>query len=108
MFAEKLLANADRCHDRSIAYRDAIDLGMLIRGYGSIPDAAVQKTTKAYGQDIKRKLVWVVNRLQDAEELRHAADVLNMNIEDAFEGIAALKSDVARIWPERPSPKRGL
>lgn len=100
MFAEKLLANADRCHDRSIAYRDAIDLGMLVRRYGSIPDAAVQKTVKAYGQDIERKLVWVINRLQDDKELRHAADVLNMSIEDAFEGIAALKIDVARIWPE--------
>lgn len=100
MFAEKLLANADRCHDRSIAYRDAIDLGMLVKAYGPIPDAAVQKTTKAYGRDVERKLTWVVHRLHDDKELHHAADVLQMDASDAFEGIAALKSDMARIWPE--------
>ncbi|TGV76791.1 hypothetical protein EN788_68290, partial [Mesorhizobium sp. M2D.F.Ca.ET.145.01.1.1] len=27
MFAEKLLANADRCQERAVGYRDAIDLG---------------------------------------------------------------------------------
>ncbi|WP_206047006.1 nucleotidyl transferase AbiEii/AbiGii toxin family protein [Noviherbaspirillum denitrificans] len=34
MYAEKLLANADRCTDRSVASRDAIDLAMLIDHWG--------------------------------------------------------------------------
>lgn len=48
-FAEKLLANADRCLDKSVANRDAIDLGYLIQGRGSIPVVSVEVAEKAYG-----------------------------------------------------------
>ena len=51
MFAEKLLANADRCFDRAVAYRDAIDLGRLADTNGGIiPPAAIEKAEAAYGQ----------------------------------------------------------
>jgi phosphoglucomutase len=73
MFAEKLLANADRCQDRATAYRDAFDLGMLVKAYGKIPADALGKAQAAYGTDIQRKVAWVVNRLQDKGELRDAA-----------------------------------
>lgn len=50
MYAEKLLANADRYADVSTASRDIIDLAMLIHAWGDIPPAAWDKTRAAYGE----------------------------------------------------------
>lgn len=52
MYAEKLLANADRHNDASVASRDAIDLAMLIKHWGPIPQEAWTKARQAYGQSI--------------------------------------------------------
>ncbi|ACI54100.1 Domain of unknown function DUF1814 [Rhizobium leguminosarum bv. trifolii WSM2304] len=98
MFAEKLLANADRCQDRAVAYRDAIDLGMLLTRYVEIPAVAVVKATEAYGQDIERKIGWVLARLNDETELRHAASILQMDGDLALQAIAALRGEAQRLW----------
>ena len=99
MMAEKLLANADRCQDRAVAYRDAIDLGMLVEHYGSIPDKAIDKTKIAYGEDIGRKAAWVTERLTDTAELSYATDALLMEPIDAARAAAALSREVRRLWP---------
>ena len=100
MFAEKLLANADRCQDRATAYRDAIDLGMLIGAYGEIPIEALGKAQTAYGPDIHHKVAWVANKLQDKDELRNAADVLRMDASVAADAISLLREEGARIWSD--------
>ncbi len=43
MYAEKLLANADRYNDVSVMSRDIIDLAIMINHWGEIPQAAWQK-----------------------------------------------------------------
>ncbi|RWC60607.1 nucleotidyl transferase AbiEii/AbiGii toxin family protein [Mesorhizobium sp.] len=106
MFAEKLLANADRCQDRATAYRDAIDLGMLIGAYGEIPIEALGKAQTAYGTDIRHKVAWVVNKLQDKEELRNSADVLQMDASVAADAISVLREEGARIWPDAEIDER--
>ncbi|RAZ93165.1 hypothetical protein DPM33_04210 [Mesorhizobium hawassense] len=103
MFAEKLLANADRCQDRAVAYRDALDLGMLVKAYGNIPTEALDKAQTAYGPDIERKVVWVVGKLRDKGELRDAANALQMDVAVAINAISALREEAARIWPEAAS-----
>jgi len=100
MFAEKLLANADRCLDRAVAYRDAIDLGRLVMAYGEIPTSAVAKAERAYGESVEIYAVKIVNHLLQKKEVLHAADVLQMSREDAFDAIAALRADVRRLWPD--------
>lgn len=50
LYAEKLLATADRGLDRSVLSRDPIDLGMMIRAWGPIPQAAWDKASGAYGK----------------------------------------------------------
>jgi hypothetical protein len=100
MFAEKLLANADRCQDRATAYRDAFDLGMLVKAYGRIPAEALDKAQTAYGPDIERKVAWVVGKLRDKSELRDAADILQMDVTVGTDAISALGEEAARIWPE--------
>jgi hypothetical protein len=52
MYAEKLLANADRALDRSQMSRDLVDLGMMIEAWGPIPPAALAKAESAYGPAI--------------------------------------------------------
>ena len=104
MFAEKLLANADRCWDRSVAYRDAIDLGKLTEARGEIPASALAKAQAAYGRDIERKAVSVVNRLHDPAELKYAYDALAMDAGDAVSAVAALRSECKRLWPAADIP----
>ncbi|GLS35892.1 hypothetical protein GCM10010869_14810 [Mesorhizobium tianshanense] len=99
MFAEKLLANADRCQDRATAYRDAIDLGTLVKAYGEIPAEALGKAQTAYGSDIQHKIVWVVNKLQDRDELHNAAESLQMDTKAAEAAISALRNEGIRLWP---------
>lgn len=99
MFAEKLLANADRCQDRATAYRDAIDLGSLVKAQGEIPTEALSKAQTAYGSDIQHKVAWVVNKLQDRDELRNAAGSLQMDTDAADAAISALRNEGIRLWP---------
>lgn len=99
MFAEKLLANSDRSMDRSTAYRDAIDLGRLVEAYGPIPDDALAKAVSAYGEDIERKAVWVVNKLCSRDEVHNASEALQMEHDVAAKAIASLRADFRRIWP---------
>lgn len=48
MYAEKLLANADRGNDLASGHRDMIDLGMMIARWEPIPEAAIEKADAAY------------------------------------------------------------
>lgn len=54
MYAEKLLANADRCYDGSALSRDIIDLALMIDHWGPIPHQAWDKARRAYGESIDR------------------------------------------------------
>jgi hypothetical protein len=60
---EELLSNADRCQDQSTAYRDAIDLGMLALYRGPFSAASLLKDERTYGDDVGRKLGWVLAQL---------------------------------------------
>lgn len=101
MFAEKLLANADRCYDRAVAYRDAMDLGRLIRVHGDIPPAARVKAEAAYGADIGRKLRGIVSHLgQNPGEVEYAALTLDMELAVALDAIDALNQQVQRHFEE--------
>ena len=100
MFATKLLANADRCQDKSVAFRDAIDLGMLVKFNGSIPVDAIEKATQAYGGDVKRKLRWALEALADPQVLRSAASTLQMHQEVAEDAIRALSLGAIEAFPD--------
>lgn len=97
LFAEKLLANADRCQDRAVAYRDALDLGMMLESQGAIPYSALETALSAYGNDVPAKLVWVTRKLADREALREAASSLDMAFETACEAVDRLADEVRRL-----------
>ena len=52
LFAEKLLANADRWADASVLSRDMIDVGFMLRNWGDIPRSAWDKALSVYGQSV--------------------------------------------------------
>lgn len=52
LFAEKLLANADRFADKSAMSRDVIDLMIMERHWGAIPEQAWEKASNAYGDSV--------------------------------------------------------
>jgi hypothetical protein len=99
MFAEKLLANADRGQDPSIGYRDAIDLGMLLAVGGVFPSAAIAKAESAYGVDIERKMRWVAEKLSDEAELKRAAERLMMREDLAKLAMERVSRAIAHAWP---------
>lgn len=100
MFAEKLLANADRCYDRAVGYRDAIDLGVLVQFHGQLPREAVKKSEEAYGRDIARKLAGILNHLLNPEALRHAAATLDMREDAVISAVSSLRSAGLQTFPQ--------
>jgi len=65
LFAEKLLANADRHLDPATSSRDAIDLAMMTRAWGPAPHASWRKARGAYGDTVDRALAGAIARLRD-------------------------------------------
>ena len=96
-YAEKLLANADRGADKAVAWRDAIDLGMLIQHLGPVPDAAVTKAVGAYGPSVLAALSRVHETLDLPDNRRHARDRLGMTGEDLDRAVDALGTDLRRL-----------
>jgi len=98
--ATKLLANADRCLDRSVGYRDAIDLGYLVAGAGMLPAASVCAAERAYGAAIPRSIRNVLERLSDPEERAAAAETLNMQPTEVGLAAGNLRKACVLAWPE--------
>lgn len=65
MYAEKLLANADRGLDKFVKSRDLIDLAMMIDCWGEIPKEALNKVHEAYGDHAFIMLAKTVELIQD-------------------------------------------
>jgi len=78
MYAEKLLANADRCGDVSVASRDAIDLAMLIDHWGTIPDEAWAKARNAYGRSIDIAYARAIGMVSDPTYLAACLQKMHM------------------------------
>ena len=78
MYAEKLLANADRCADLSVASRDAIDLAMLIEHWGAIPKEAWTKARTVYGQSIDTSYAKAIDLVSDRAYLTSCLEKMHM------------------------------
>ena len=103
-FAQTLLANADRCLDKSVANRDAIDLGYLVQGHGSIPTLSVEVAEKAYGTAVLKAIGQSLERLHTKEGARHAAETLQMRVSDVVGAARSLRQAAMATWPEADLP----
>lgn len=70
MYAEKLLANADRWADAAVLNRDILDLSMMISRWGEIPDAAWAIAEGAYGGTVRKAYAAAVHRIRNPEWVR--------------------------------------
>lgn len=70
MYAEKLLANADRWADKAVLSRDILDLSMMISRWGQIPDGAWAIAEGAYGDTARKAYDEAVARIRNTEWLR--------------------------------------
>lgn len=98
LYAEKILANADRWPDASVMYRDAIDLAMMIDQWGPIPQAALDKTALAYGKDAVASLGKVTDYLSNNDAaLDRALASMGMEAELSPRIAAILQAEIHRI-----------
>jgi hypothetical protein len=79
MFAEKLLANADRYADVSYSSRDMIDLAMMMSAWGAIPKTAWDKVEKAYGPSARKAFFRATEMLMDSGYLSTCLKKLQMD-----------------------------
>jgi hypothetical protein len=70
MYAEKLLANADRWMDKAVLNRDILDLSMMISRWGPIPEHAWAIAESAYGDTVRKSYERAIARIRNAEWLR--------------------------------------
>ncbi|MDR0779102.1 MAG: nucleotidyl transferase AbiEii/AbiGii toxin family protein [Pseudomonadales bacterium] len=78
MYAEKLLANADRGLDKAQTSRDIIDLAMMIGHWGAIPDRAWDKARQAYGEHVVKAFGDSVKLIGDRDYLKHCLRAMHM------------------------------
>lgn len=95
LFAEKLLANADRYGDKSALSRDVIDLLVMRRHWGEIPAMAWSKARLAYGESVDRALDRAIAMLRKQPD--YLADCLHKMGVDAAIG-NQIRQDLA-AWP---------
>ena len=78
MYAEELLANADRGLDEAQTSRDIIDLAMMIDHWGAIPDRAWDKVKQAYGEHVVKAFHDSAKLVCDRDYLKHCLRTLHM------------------------------
>lgn len=106
LFAEKLLANADRYNDTSTMSRDIIDLTMMIHSWGQIPQVAWDKASSAYGDAISKSYDAAIDKIENREWLRKCFSSMKMDLksekifEDIHEWPHAILRDTFDDYPE--------
>jgi hypothetical protein len=96
MYAEKLLANADRGLDKSTMSRDLIDLAMMINHWGNVPVSAWKKVHVAYGDHVFKAFDSSITLLQDKKYLRSCLQKMHMD-EALIDKIPAILE--AQVYP---------
>jgi hypothetical protein len=81
MYAEKLLANADRGLDRSTLSRDLIDIAMMVRAWGPIPGSSWSKARGAYGQHVDDMYKRAVSLVLDGCYLASCLQKMEMSVD---------------------------
>lgn len=103
MYAEKLLANADRWNDKSSGNRDALDLAMMLEHWGPVPAEAWQKAEAVYGSSVYEAFGNAVMRLGDNGYLQECLDAMQFDADGSvllarLHGQLRLSADKLPDW----------
>lgn len=80
LFCQKLMANADRAMDRASASRDIIDLAMMVRLHGEIPEASWVRAHASYGDYLVRGFHSAVNVIRSPGHLKDCLGKMGMDL----------------------------
>jgi predicted nucleotidyltransferase component of viral defense system len=83
LFAEKLLATADRWAAPETYSRDIIDLAYMVAVWGPIPATAFDAARHAYGSSVDVALAKAIKRITNPEWLDRCCNAMEMNRSDA-------------------------
>jgi len=101
MYAEKLLANADRGDDPATRHRDMIDLGMMIARWGPIPEKARAKADAAYRGKASEAFDRQSAALRTGDRLADCARNLDIDPDTTEEIMTALGGPVQQTKTQR-------
>ena len=79
LFAEKLLANADRFNDEAVTSRDLIDLAMMSRFWDGIPLEAWDKVKEAYGKSAVQAFAKGISFLSRPRYFESCCEILKLD-----------------------------
>lgn len=97
LWAQKLMANADRALDKSCMSRDIIDLGMMLRGWGPLPEEAFDKALTAYGDSVSRGFNHAFRVISDKSYLADVMSHMGMDLALADDLIDAVDEASAAL-----------
>jgi hypothetical protein len=102
MFAEKLLANADRGLDKSVMSRDIIDIAMMLQFWEGVPPGgAWDKVRHAYGDSVDRAYQKAIDMVtNDRKYLAACIEKMKMD-----PGLVDLIPDTLSNHPAPPSKR---
>lgn len=103
MYAEKLLANADRYRDKAVASRDIIDLAMMIGHWGSVPAEAWGKVRQAYGASADRAFEGAIEMVSDRAYLSQCLAKMHMAPDLVKQISVVLRGDASFAPAPRPA-----
>ena len=83
LFAEKLLANADRFNDAAVASKKLLDIAMMINSWGAIPVLAWDKVKKAYGESAVKAFHKGITLLENTDYLEKCLTKLQFDKDHA-------------------------
>lgn len=108
MYAEKLLANADRYRDKAVASRDIIDLAMMVGHWGEVPGAAWDKVRQAYGSSADRAYKGAIEMVSDRGYLAQCLAKMHMAPELVDKIPAVLRGEETFSPADVELPSAGL
>lgn len=104
MYAQKLLANADRGLDKATMSRDIIDLSVMIDKWGDIPGLAWDKAYAAYGDYLIRGFYNGIKVIQDRSYLASCLHRMGMDA-DYVDRIPLILDQASIKTPLSPDAK---
>ncbi len=97
LFAEKLLANADRFNDAAVSSRDLLDIAMMIDSWGAIPLLAWDKVKKAYGESAVKAFQKGIALIENTAYLEKCLTKLQFDKDHATTILRVLNEERAKL-----------
>ena len=97
LWAQKLMANADRALDKGSMNRDIIDIAMMLKHWGPLPREAFDKAYRAYGDALARGFHNAFGMLADEKHLTKCMHTMDIDLGLVDEILTILDDTAAHL-----------